>query len=155
VYYLLYADGFEKSSKVAIDPEEPSLGRIRADSVAPPHSTTSLTRCISRVEKIPALIYADLFPDSSCDTPLIEGPISILCTDGTGMSPNDPMAIVLADVQMTTPSIPDGRYVIKNRAREVYWSAGYGSIQTVFFYNTARTKENAKSLTPMQMNELS
>ena len=29
VYYLLYADDSEMSSKVAIDPEQPSLGRIR------------------------------------------------------------------------------------------------------------------------------
>ena len=42
VYYLLYADGYEMPSKVAIDPDEPSLGRIRADSVAPPHSPTSI-----------------------------------------------------------------------------------------------------------------
>jgi hypothetical protein len=78
VYYLLYADGYEKPSKVAFDPEEPSLGRIRADSVAPPHSPTSIKRCISRVEKTPALVASDLFADSSCDTPLKEGHISIL-----------------------------------------------------------------------------
>ena len=42
VYYLLYADGYEIPSKVANDPEEPSIGRIRADSVAPPHNPSSI-----------------------------------------------------------------------------------------------------------------
>ena len=95
MYYQLYADDYEIPSKVAIDPEEPSIGRIRADSVAPPHSPISIKRCISRVERNPALAWhADLFADTSCDTPLKEGHISILRTDGPGLSPNDPMAIV-------------------------------------------------------------
>ena len=51
VYYLLYADKYEMPSKVTIDPEELSLGRIRADSVAPLHSPASIKRCISRVER--------------------------------------------------------------------------------------------------------
>jgi hypothetical protein len=48
VYYLLYADGYEMPSKAATDPGEPSLGCIRAESIAPPHShgPTSIKRCI-------------------------------------------------------------------------------------------------------------
>ena len=117
MYYLLYSINFEIPSKVAFDPEQPSLGRIRADSVAPPHSPTSIKRCISRVEGNPGLDYADLFADTSCDTPLNEGHISILCTDDPGLTPNEPMAIVLR------PSVPDGKYVIRNRATYVYWLA--------------------------------
>ena len=54
-------------SKVANDPAEPSVGRIRADSVASPHSPTSIILCISRAERNPALFHADLFADSTCD----------------------------------------------------------------------------------------
>ena len=130
MYYLLYADKYEMPSKVAIDPEEPSLGRIRADSVAPPHSLASIKRCISRVERTPALAHADLFADITCDTPLKEGHISILCTDGPGRSPNEPMAIVLE-----IPEIPDGNYVIKSRAADIYWSAlKLESIKMVYFW---------------------
>jgi hypothetical protein len=129
VYYLLYDDGYEKPSKVAFDPEEPCLGRIRADSFAPPHSPTSIKQCISRVERNPALVNSNLFVDTSCDTPLKEGHISILRADGPGLSPNEPMAIV----QVKSPSIPDGRYVIKNRAADIFWSAGGSSITTVNF----------------------
>jgi hypothetical protein len=82
VYYLLYADEYEMPSKVAIDPEEPCLGRIRVDSVAPPHCPASIKRCISRVERTPVLAHANLFADLSCDAPLKEGYISILPTDG-------------------------------------------------------------------------
>src|SRR5882762_10986390 len=101
-------------SKVAFDAEEPSLGRIRADSIAPPHSPTSIKRHISRVERNPALAHADLFADTSCDIPLKKGHISILRTDGPGLSPNEPMAIVQVESPSIAPSIPDGKYIIKN-----------------------------------------
>jgi len=127
-------------SKVAIDPEVPSLGRIRADSIAPPHSSTSIKLCISRVERNPELAYADLFTDTSCVTPLKERHISLLRTDGPGLSPNLPMAIV----QVKPPPVPDGRYVIKNRAEDIFWSAGYNPITTVYFYLT--TLEQAKDV---------
>ena len=128
VHYLLYADGYEMTSKVAIDPERPSLGRIRIDSVPPPHSPATIKRCISRVERTPELAYADLFADISSDTPLKEDYISIL-TDGPGMSPNEPMAIV----QVESPTILDGKYCIKNRAGNFYWSWGDRPLKELYF----------------------
>ena len=98
MYYQLFADDYEIQSKVAFDQEEPSIGRIRADCVSPPHSPASIKRYISRVEGRPALMHADLFADTSCDTPLTEGHISILHTDGPGLSPDEPMAIVQVEV---------------------------------------------------------
>ena len=117
MYYVLYANDYEKPSKVAFDPENPSLGCIRADFVVPPHSLATLKRCISRAEGTPALVHADIFMDISSDTPLKEGPISILGTDCPGLSLEKPMAISL------DPSLLDGRYIIKNRAADIYWSA--------------------------------
>ena len=148
---MLYADDYEIPSKVAINPEEPSLGRVQADSVAPPHSPTSIKRCISRVEGNPALAWhADLFANTSCDTPLKEGHISNLRTDGPGLSPNEPMALV----QVTSPLIPDGKYAIKNRAADLFWNAaGFNPLQTVYFFLT--TMEFVKSSTFMQVNKLS
>ena len=133
VYYLLYADDYEVPSKVGIDPEQPSLGRIRADSVSPPQNLTSIKRCISRVERIPALDYADLYADTSCDTPLRDGHISILRNDGPGLSPNEPMAIVQVE-KVKNPSIPNGKYVIKNRAKDIYWNTNRTG--NVYFYLT-------------------
>ena len=128
------------SSKVAFGQEEPSIGRIRADFIAPPHSPASIKRYISRIEGNPALFHADLFADTSCDTPLTEGHISILRTDGPGQSPDEPMAIVQAEVQAEVTSIPDGRYIIKNRASDFYWYAGSDS--KVYFWKV--TLEYAK-----------
>ena len=121
-------------SKVAIDPEDPSLGRIRADSVTPPHSPASIKRCISRVERTPALVNADLFVDMSCNTPLKEDThISFLRTDCPGLSPKKPMAIVQMAIDHRDPSIPDGGYYIKNRAEDFYWYANSSPIATVRF----------------------
>ena len=114
VYYLLYANNHEIPSKVAFDEEEPSLGRIRVDSVAPPHSPTSIKRCISRVEGNPAFSFADLFADTSSDAPLREGHISLLHTDGPGLIPDEPRR----------RPIQNGKYVIKNRAVDIFWARG-------------------------------
>ena len=124
VYYLLYVDGYEKPSKVAIHQEEPCLGRIRADFIAPPHNPAAIKRYISRVEKFP-LAHADLYADISCNTPLKEDLISILGNDCPGLSPKKPMAIVQkAIVEDDAASIPaDGRYIIKNRSADVYWKS--------------------------------
>ena len=146
MYYLLYADGSDLPSKVATDPEEPSLGRIRADSVAPPHSPTSIKRCISRVEGT-SFYHADLFEDILCDIPLKEGHISILRTDGPGLSPNKPMAIVIPVPAVESP-IPDGKYLIKNRAADIYWAPGHNPIRAVYFTTT-----RAKSHLDTKVNE--
>ena len=133
-------------SKVAVDPELPSLGRIRVDSVAPPRSLTSIKRCISRVERNPVLAYADLFANRSSSTPLQETHISILRIDGPGRSPNEPLAIV----EVKIPSIPDGKYVIKNRAADIYWSTPYNPIKTVHF--TPTSMKDAKKYEYTQVN---
>ena len=148
MYYRLYADDYEMSSKVAFDPEEPCLGRIRADSVTPPHSPASIKRCISRVEKTPALAHAHLFANVSCNTPLKEGHISIFHTDDPGLSPNEPMAIVQMPIEM--PSIPDGKYFIKNRAAGIYWNTGDPPYKMVYFWST--TIESVKNNQYVQVN---
>jgi phage terminase large subunit-like protein len=103
------------------------------------------------VEETPALAYADLFAEISSDAPLkeLESHISTLGTDGPGLSPNNPMAIVqmpivqMPIVQVETHSFPDGRYFIKNRAADFFWNAGHNPITTVYFYSatmaTAKT----------------
>ena len=134
-------------SKVAIDPEEPSLGRIRADSVPPPHSAASIKRCISRVEKNPELAHAALFADISCETPLEEGHIPILCTDCPGLSPDKPMAIV-QNVQMPI-EIPDGKYLIKNRTADIFWNAytlNRTRNEVCLYFNTTASVANELSV---------
>ena len=142
MYYLLYADDWVVPSKVAFDEEEPFLGRIRCDSVAPPHTLASIKRHISRVEKTPGLANADLFANISSDAPLKEGNISIFGTDVPGLSPYEPMAIVQTPiVQVESPLIPDGRYIIKNRAADIFWNSAHQNPMKVvyFFFTTAQS----------------
>ena len=135
MYYQLYANNSDVPSKAALDEDEPSLGRIRCDSVAPPHTLASIKRRISRVEETPELANADLFADISSDAPLKEGSVSILGTDVPGLSPHDPVAVVQKPiVQVESPLIPDGRYIIKNRAADIFWNAQSIPIKTVHFW---------------------
>jgi len=136
-------------SKVAFDEEEPSLGRIRVDNVAPPHGPTSIKRCISRVEGNPAFTLSDLFADTSSDTPLRGGHISLLGTDGPGLSPDEPMAFV------QRPPIQNGKYVIKNRAADFCWGAAdyRHTIKMVYFYCTTIESAKNTSNTHVQVKE--
>jgi hypothetical protein len=152
VYYRLYVDDYEKPSKVAIDPEEPSLGRIRADFVAPPHSFAAIKAYISGVERIPTLAHADLFANISNNFPLKEGDISILGTDCPGLSPKEPMAIVQKSIVQEDPSIPTGRYAIKNITGQIFWNPGKNrSITTVHF--GPKKGEDLKNSINTQVNE--
>ena len=150
MYYQLFANNSEIPSKVSFDPEEPSLGRIRADSVAPPHSLASIKLRISRVEETPALANADLFADISNDAPMDEGYISILGTDGLGLTPDEPMSIVLAHAE--SPLIPDGTYFIKNRAADIFWSS-WIIFKTVTFQNGTQTSVYPNRIDMIQVNE--
>ena len=151
MYYLLYGISYEIPSNVAIGSELPSLGRIRLDSIAPPRSLTSFKQSISRVERNPVFAWrADFFTDNPCNTPLNESHISI--PNGPGRSPNEPLTIILR------PPIPDGRYIIRNRAinrhsrflpgrgYKIYWSALRDPFTMVNFFLTnvdyAKRKNN-------------
>ena len=154
VYYLLY-DNYEIPSKVAFNPEQPSLGRIRADSVTPPHNNVTIKICISRVEKTPAIAYADLFADISCNTPLRKDHtgISSLRSDCPGLSPKEPMAIVLNPIPLV-----GGRYVIKNRAADVYWEAWSTSrfssmVHFLYYQSTGMDFATKKIKYKVQVNE--
>lgn len=112
VYYRLYTEGRETPSKVSIDPEEPSLGRIRADSIAPPHTLTSIKRCISKVEGNPGLAFGHLFANISSDIPMKYGLISVLTGNIPGLSKNKPMALVRG----VSDTGPYGQYTRRIRA---------------------------------------
>ena len=68
---------------------------------------------------------------SKSNTPMKEGHISILRSDGPGLSPNEPMAIV------QRPLIADGKYAIINRAKPnakfIFWNSA-GTMGALFFW---------------------
>ena len=64
-----------------------------------------------------------------------DGHFSILGTDIPGLSPYEPMAIVQTPiVQVEIPSIPEGRYVIKNRAADILWTGWNIAESKVYFW---------------------
>ena len=144
VHYQLFSDGDEIRSNVAFDPNEPSLGRIRIDSIAPSHTPATIKRCISRIEETPEIVQADLFANISSDAPLKEGHISFLRKDAPGLDPDDPMTIVQP---IPESPVSDGRYLIKNAVVHAFWNAYSGDkkpMGTVNFFTTA-TKEDGMS----------
>jgi len=97
VYYQLYNKDHDMPSKASFDPEEPSLGRIRVDSVPPPHTPASIKRCIGRVESRPGLTFGNLYATRSSTTPMKERIISLLVGDCPGLTQDRPMALVQND----------------------------------------------------------
>ena len=82
-----------------VDPEQPSLGCIRVNWIAPPYTAFSILRCIKRAECVPELITSGtphLFANISSNTPISSDQyISILTGDSPGLTQDEPMALVV------------------------------------------------------------
>jgi hypothetical protein len=71
------------------------LGRILADTVAPPHTGNSIKHCISSAENIDEKSASTLFVSVSSETPMDDaGRVPILEYPGPGYIPNEPMVLV-------------------------------------------------------------
>jgi hypothetical protein len=117
VYYQLYTKNGEMASKVAIAPEEPSLGRIHADSVAPPHTPSAIRGRISKVEGVSALASAKLFADRSCETPMTDTHIPLINGKCPGLNLSLPMALVADRTQLIVSTEPSDSYTRKIKSR--------------------------------------
>ena len=79
-----------------IHSDNPYLGRISAEFVAPPHTVVSLKHYLSSVENIDDKTTASLFVSPSSQAPMGEmDRVSILEHSGAGCTPNDPVALVI------------------------------------------------------------
>lgn len=126
VYYQLYKNNGDIHSKASFDPEEPSLGRIRALHVAPPHTATSIKRCVAKNEQNPLLASGQLYANISGDTPVDDVHVSLFSVNGPGSTPDDPMALVQGSEQLEVlpaeqiikpqEATPHGRYNQKIKA---------------------------------------
>jgi hypothetical protein len=123
VYYRVYAEDGAIPSGNPVYTDDPSLGRILAKLVTPPHTAISVKRCLSHVENIDDKISTKLFVATSSQTPMDDtGRISILAYPGPGCTPNEPMALVavstggrsLHAIRVTIPA-PDPPAVLARR----------------------------------------
>jgi hypothetical protein len=96
IYYRLYTEDGAIPSANHVYSDDPYLGRISADLVAPPHVAISLKHCILSIENIDDKTTASLFIAALSQTPLDDTDrLSILATPGPGWLPDEPMALVV------------------------------------------------------------
>ncbi|KAJ6460858.1 hypothetical protein DFH09DRAFT_959610, partial [Mycena vulgaris] len=106
VYYRLYNSGGEESSLRSFEADEPALGRVKRESIAPPRSALSVKRRIAKVEGKPIYRLADLFTDFTVDQ---ARPSDSLVDQTCGSSTVNPIMLVL----------PDRRSGVYNRSAQI------------------------------------
>jgi hypothetical protein len=94
VYYRVYAEDGAIPSGNPVYTDDPSLGRILAKLVTPPHTAISVKRCLSHVENIDDKISTKLFVATSSQTPMDDTGRISLTYPGPGCTLNEPMALV-------------------------------------------------------------
>jgi len=81
-------------SRNAISRGDSSLARIKALSVAPPHTVASIKRCLCAIERIGDYKGSKIFAELSSEDPLEEGHIALMTYEGPGATPEWPMVLV-------------------------------------------------------------
>jgi hypothetical protein len=108
VYYRVYSAGGDVPSKKPADPDDPSLGRIKVDSIPPPRTVASMRRIISRVEKYPQFLpwHPKLFVNMFSESPMDDTHDPGLAFESS-FSLDQPLAFVLPTIALlrTTSTI--------------------------------------------------
>ena len=95
VYYRIYAEDGAIPSKAPVAPSNPFLGRIKAKSVAPPHTAETVKLSIAKVENIKARTNISLFLTPYSQSPMGDADkVAILNRTGPGSTPQEPLALV-------------------------------------------------------------
>jgi hypothetical protein len=82
-------------SKRPVDSNSRYLGSINVDHIPPPHTAKSITRYISKIEKVEKFGIPQLFTSMSDESPIGDGHVSILTSNRPGPTPEEPMAFVI------------------------------------------------------------
>ena len=95
VYYRIYAEDGSIVSKTPAAPDDPFLGRIKARSVAPPHTAKAVKRSIAKMENIKDRTNTSLFFTPYSQSPMgDDDKVTILNRTGSGSTPQEPLALV-------------------------------------------------------------
>jgi hypothetical protein len=103
-------------SKRPVDSNSRYLGSINVDCIPPPHTAKSITRCISKIEKVDKFGIPQLFTSMSDESPIGDGHVSILTSNRPGPTPEEPMAFVVRTKQVRV-DIRSGQLKFKSRRR--------------------------------------
>lgn len=112
VHYHLYTEDGETPSRLSFDPEEPALGRLDANLVAPPLTAASIQRCIARFEKDSPFEQAKLYKNISSESPMLGDEYLNLSTT-PGLSSEDPIILVLGPASRNSEG--SGNTLVKAR----------------------------------------
>jgi len=82
------------ASKQPADADNPFVGRINVHSIAPPHTATSIMKCICSAEGLNYEPVSQLFVNVTAENPIGCEHLSIFGNDRPGLTPEDPMAFV-------------------------------------------------------------
>jgi hypothetical protein len=95
VYYRIYAEDGAIPSKTPADSGDPFLGRIKAISVAPPHTVKAVKHKIEKVEDIKDRTSTSLFLTPYSQSPMADtDKVTIRNRTGPGSTPQEPLALV-------------------------------------------------------------
>jgi hypothetical protein len=100
VYYRVYTAEGDMPSKQPADPNDPSLGRIKVDSILSPRTVASMRRAISRVEEHFYHWHAKLFANMLSESPMDETHDPNLAS----FSLDQPLAFVLPTISKSKVS---------------------------------------------------
>ena len=110
VYYRIYAEDGAIPSKTPVAPSNPFLGRIKAKSVAPPHTAETVKRSIAKMEDIKDRTNASLFLTPNSQSPMGDADkVATLNSTGPGSTPQEPLAIVAKMSHTDRRALESGR----------------------------------------------
>ncbi|KAJ7431190.1 hypothetical protein B0H11DRAFT_1762521, partial [Mycena galericulata] len=95
LYYHLYTQTGEATSKVAFDPCEPAIGRIERFRIPVPLSAGSIKRCIAKTEGKPIYAYSHLLLNIHSTGYLYnQAPYPFIIDQTAGSTPDEPMVLL-------------------------------------------------------------
>ncbi|KIM75860.1 hypothetical protein PILCRDRAFT_826886 [Piloderma croceum F 1598] len=96
LYYRLFTENMGIPSEKPAFPSDPYLGRVRANSVAPPQTVHLIKRRLCQIEDISDYLSSVLFLSSSSLSPMSDTErVSILTPSGPGSTPDKSMELVV------------------------------------------------------------
>ena len=95
MYYRLYDEGGEISSKTSFDDTDSSLGRLDTLCISPPYTALSLKYCITEAEGVSSDRVCNLFEDEGGESTLKDGDtVALFSNNYPGITKEEPVAIV-------------------------------------------------------------
>jgi len=98
VHYRIYIERGAFLPQSSAETRDPTIGRILARSVPPPHTAASLKERLCVAENVSDLSCAQLFLSCTARSAINDGDrISLLTGTGPGILPHDPMSLVISN----------------------------------------------------------